>query len=125
MRGSQDERIGSSFNKCMLRVAGHGSDHWITGSEMNQPPFVPLDHQVRRCVLRELHRDFAQHSIDELAHKLRLDASAIRYHVEVLAKWRTVRQVKGPDGGLLESLVAEDPEVTALLISTRAEDESH
>jgi len=85
---------------------------------------IPLDHRVRRRILRQLHSDFGQHSIDDLARELRLDANEIQYHSEVLARWKTVSQTEGPDGFLLESLVDEDPEVVALLISTRKEDES-
>ena len=53
-----------------------------------------------------------------------LGASEIQYHNEILARWKTVSRTEGPNGFLLESLVAEDPEVVALLISTRKEDES-
>ena len=86
-------------------------------------PAVPLDHPVRRRILRRLHRDFSRHSIDDLARQLSLDPSNARYHAEVLAWCRTVKQSEGPTGLQVESLAAEDPEVIALLASTRSEDE--
>jgi hypothetical protein len=91
---------------------------------MSRRPPTPLDHGVRRRILRFLHTDFGKHSINDIARELRLDASEVRYHGAILARWKKVRQIEGPDGDLLESLVAEDPEVIALLIATRAEDEA-
>lgn len=90
---------------------------------MSRKPAVPLDHPVRRRILRRLHTDFGQHPIDDLARELSLDAGQARYHAEVLVKWRTVRQSEGRAGAQVESLVAETPEVIALLVSTRSEDE--
>jgi predicted ArsR family transcriptional regulator len=90
---------------------------------MTQKPAVPLDHPVRRRILRGLHTDLGRRPIDDLARELRLDADQARYHAEVLARWRTVRQSEGSAGVHVESLVAEMPEVIALLVSTRAEDE--
>jgi len=86
-------------------------------------PIVPLDHPVRRRLLRRLHTDFSCHSVDDLARKLRLDPGNARYHAEVLARWRTVRRSEGPTGPQVESLAAERPEVIALLESTKSEDE--
>lgn len=89
----------------------------------DQPP-KPLDHRVRRCILRQLHKDFLPHPTAELSRDLELDEGEVRYHGRVLAKWQKVREAEGPDGLILESLVAEDPEVIAALIATRTEDES-
>jgi hypothetical protein len=89
----------------------------------NQPP-KPLDHRVRRCILRQLHKDFLPHTTAELARDLELEESEVRYHGGVLAKWQKVRETEGPDGLVLESRVAEDPEIIAALIATRAEDET-
>jgi hypothetical protein len=85
---------------------------------------IPLDHRVRRRILRQLHSDFSQHSIDDLARELCLNTSEIGYHGEVLARWKTVSRIEGPNGFLLESLVAEDPEVIRLLMATKAGDET-
>jgi Helix-turn-helix domain len=85
---------------------------------------TPLDHRVRRRILRFLHTDFGKHSVNDVARELRLDVSEVRYHGAILAGWRKVSQIEGPDGDLLESLVTEDPEVIALLIATKAEDEA-
>lgn len=90
---------------------------------MSMKPAVPLDHPVRRRILRRLHTDFSRHSIDDLAGQLRLNPGTARYHAEVLAQWRTVRQSESPAGPQVESLAAEMPEVIALLVSTRSEDE--
>ena len=88
----------------------------------DQPP-KPLDQRVRRNILRRLHQDFLPHTTADLSGDLELDESEIRYHARVLAKWRKVRLEEGPDGLILESLVPEDPEVIAVLIATRTEDE--
>ena len=88
----------------------------------DQPP-KPLDHRVRRCILRQLHKDFLPHTTAKLSRDLELDESEVRYHGRVLAKWQKVREAEGPYGLFLESLVAEDPEVIAALIATRTEDE--
>jgi hypothetical protein len=90
---------------------------------MSKLPSVPLDHPVRRRILRQLHADVLQLPVDGLARELNLSRGEARYHAEVLAKWRTIRQVEGPTGPLVESLAAEEPDVIALLMSTRAEDE--
>lgn len=89
---------------------------------IDRPP-KPLDHRVRRNILRRLHQDFLPHTTAELSRDLELDESEVRYHGGVLAKWQKVREAEGPDGLFLESLVAEDPEIIAALIATRAEDE--
>lgn len=90
---------------------------------MSKLPSVPLDHPVRRRILRQLHADLLQLSVDGLARELNLNSGEARYHAEVLTKWRTVRQVEGPGGPLVESLAADEPDVIALLISTRSDDE--
>lgn len=91
---------------------------------MSDRPLKPLDHRVRRNILRRLHHDFLPHTTAELSGDLELEESEVRYHAGVLAKWRKVRLEEGPDGLILESLVAEDPEVIAALIATRTEDET-
>lgn len=89
---------------------------------MNREPPDPLEHCVRRRILRRLHRDFAAHTTDELAAELGFDCDHVRYHCRVLARWGTVRRYEGPSGILVESLVADDPEVIFLLHVTEAED---
>jgi hypothetical protein len=84
----------------------------------------PLDHRVRRRILRQLHTDFGRHYIDDLARELCLDARQVDYHSKVLARWKTVSRIEGPNGFLLESLVPEEPEVIRLLMATKAEDET-
>lgn len=90
---------------------------------MSQQPPIPLDQRVRRRILRRLHRDFAPRTAGELSEDLGVELGEIRYHCEVLTGWRIVKQTQGPSDFLFESSVAEDPEVIALLIATKAEDE--
>ena len=90
---------------------------------MSKQPQVPLDHRVRRCILRRLHKDFAPHAARELSEDLGVETREIKYHGKVLASWRIVKQAEGPEGLFFESLVSEDPKVIAVLISTQAEDE--
>ena len=47
---------------------------------MNREPPDPLEHCVRRRILRSLHRDFAAHTTDDLAAELGLDCDHVRYH---------------------------------------------
>jgi hypothetical protein len=77
---------------------------------------------VRRCLIRFLHSDFEAHTTDELAAGLDLGADAVRYHCKVLSEWGKVKEYEGPAGLLVESLVAEDPEVLSVLHATEAED---
>jgi len=84
---------------------------------------VPLDHPVRRRILRRLHTGFVPRSVDDLAHELKVDSRSARYHAEVLARCRTVKQSESPTGPRFESLAAEMPDVVALLALTRSEDE--
>lgn len=86
-------------------------------------PVIPLDHPVRRRILRRLHTDFLPRSIDVLAHELDVNSCNTRYHAEVLTRWRTVSQSESPAGPQIESLAAEMPDVIALLVSTRSADE--
>ncbi len=79
---------------------------------------------MRRQVLRELHADFAVHSVAELASALGLNPRAVEYHGDVLAGWGKIKKIDGPRGRLLESLATEDPEVTAVLLATRLTDRS-
>jgi predicted ArsR family transcriptional regulator len=90
---------------------------------MSKKPAVPLDHPVRRRILRQLHADSRRRAVDDLARQLDLNAAQARYHAEVLAKWKTVRQSEDPTGPQVKSLAAEMPEVIAVLVATRSEDE--
>jgi hypothetical protein len=90
------------------------------------PRNVPFDHRVRRRILRCLHRDDAPHTVGELSVNLNLAMVEVWYHARILASWGKVKEL--PDdaehaGASVESLVADDPEVIALLISTEANDE--
>ncbi|HKI86153.1 MAG TPA: hypothetical protein VKA53_05370 [Thermoanaerobaculia bacterium] len=91
---------------------------------MNREPPDPLEHCVRRRILRCLHRDFAAHTTEELAASVGIDRDDVLYHCRVLAKWGTVKRYEGPSGFLVESLVADDPEVLFLLHATEVEDEA-
>ena len=90
-------------------------------SPRHSPPF---DHRVRRRILRQLHTDFGRHYIDDLARELCLDAREVDYHSKVLARWKTVSRTEGPSGFLLQSLVADQPEVIRPPMATKAEDET-
>lgn len=83
----------------------------------------PLDHCMRRHVLRQLHADFAAHSIADLANALRLNLRQVEYHGEVLARWGKLKKIEGPNGCLFESLATEDPDVIAVLLATQLVDE--
>lgn len=91
-----------------------------------EPWEVPLDHRVRRRMLRALHRDKASRTAGDLSVDLNLALVEVWYHARVLAKWDTVKTLP-PDtaraAAPIESLVADDPEVIALLVSTEADDE--
>jgi hypothetical protein len=87
---------------------------------------VPLDHRVRRRILRALHRDQASRTVGELSVDLNLALVEVWYHARVLASWGKVNELPTDvdhANAPLESLVADDSEVTALLVSTEAEDE--
>lgn len=89
---------------------------------MNRELSSPLELHIRRQIVRFLQSDFAAHSPDELMVALGLGADELRYHCRVLARWGTVKEYEGPSGRLVESLVADDPEVISLLHATEAED---
>lgn len=87
-----------------------------------QPPF---DHQIRRRILRRLNEVDGPYAADRLSGDLKLELNEIRYHARVLARWRTVKERRtGADPATVryESLVADDPDVIALLNSTEAQD---
>lgn len=89
---------------------------------MNQPPPIPLDHRVRRRIMRRLHEDFAAHTVNELSKDLGLSLKEARYHCEVLARWGNVTECEGPDGVLVKSMAAEWPDVIAILMATQIHD---
>lgn len=87
---------------------------------------IPFDHRVRRRILRRLHQDLTAHTVGGLSKQLNLASIEIWYHARVLARWDKVKELPtGTDHAdvPVESLVADDPEVTALLIATEADDE--
>lgn len=93
---------------------------------MNRPPPVPLDHRVRRRILRRLNEVGDARTASELSADLGLGLSEVLYHAGVLGKYEKVRESRqGGDRANIgfESAVAEDPEIITLLTSTEAEDE--
>jgi hypothetical protein len=93
---------------------------------MSRELHVPLDHRVRRRILRRLHRDHTAHTVGGLSVELNLALIEVWYHTRVLARWGKIKELpSGADHANVpvESLVADDPEVAALLISTEVADE--
>jgi DNA-binding transcriptional ArsR family regulator len=94
---------------------------------MNGQPPIPLDHRVRRRILRRLNEFTGPHTAINLSTDLRLKLPEILYHAGVLAKYEKVAENrKGVDRAdtRFESMVADDSEVIALLVSTEADDEA-
>lgn len=91
-----------------------------------EPWDVPFDHRVRRRILRCLHRGGTARTAGELSVDLNLALTEVWYHTRVLLKYDKVKALP-PDNAQanapIESLVADDPEVIALLVSTEADDE--
>jgi len=88
---------------------------------------VPLDHRARRRILRALHRNQSSCTVGELSVDLNLALVEVWYHARVLAGWGKVKELPtGTDHAAapIESLVADDSEVIALLVSTETADES-
>lgn len=87
---------------------------------------IPFDHRARRRILRALHRDHTSRTVGELSVDLNLALVEVWYHARVLASWDKVKALS-PDtahaSAPIESLVAGDPEVIALLVSTETADE--
>jgi hypothetical protein len=81
-----------------------------------------LRHPMRRRIIRSLHRDFEPHLSAELCDDLGLDSVEFAYHGDVLAGQGVVKQFEGPEGLLIDSLVGDDPDVIAVLLSTQAQD---
>lgn len=89
-----------------------------------QPPF---DHRIRRRILRRLNEVDGPCTADRLSGDLKLELNKIRYHARVLARWRTIKERRTKTGRFTvryESLVADDPNVIALLNSTETQDET-
>jgi DNA-binding transcriptional ArsR family regulator len=94
---------------------------------MNRQPLVPLDNRARRRILRLLHEVRDGATTDELSTDLALAPTEVLYHARVLVKHRQITERRrGVDlaDTHFKSMVADDPEVIALLISTKAEDEA-
>jgi DNA-binding transcriptional ArsR family regulator len=93
---------------------------------MNSKPPVPLDHRVRRQILRRLHEVGGNMTAVELSAYLKLELPEILYHARILAKYKAVEESQGvgaPATKHFRSTVAADPDVITLLASTKAEDE--
>lgn len=87
---------------------------------------VPFDHRARRRILRALHRDHTSRTVGELSVELNLALVEAWYHARVLASWDKVKELPTDvdhANAPIESLVADDSEVIALLSSTEADDE--
>lgn len=93
---------------------------------MNGQPPVPLDHRARRRILRHFHEVRDTATAGELSKDLKIELTEAAYHARVLVKYKMLSERRR--GRVLadtrfESMVADDLEITALLISTKAEDE--
>jgi DNA-binding transcriptional ArsR family regulator len=89
-------------------------------------PATPLDHRLRRCILRCLNGS-GPLTPAEISTELTRELSEIVYHLRVLAEYemvsekqRGIRKVETS----FESQISDDAEIVELLISTRAEDEA-
>lgn len=87
-----------------------------------------VNHRLRRRILRRLHESAEPLSPARLARRLHDPPGAVSYHVKVLRGCEAVARVdrrgaRGPVRQPYSSLVADDPEVTALLDRTREADE--
>lgn len=94
---------------------------------MNGRHPVPLDNRVRRRILRRLNEADDTCSASKLSMDLKLNLPEVLYHAGVLAKCGKIKESRsGVDRAdtHFASLVADDPEVIALLVSTEAEDEA-
>jgi DNA-binding transcriptional ArsR family regulator len=88
-----------------------------------------LNHRTRRCILRALHASRGPSSPTRIAKALQMGLSNSSYHMNVLARFRTVKrvdekQVRGAMEHFYVSTVADNPNVLAILEATRAEDEA-
>jgi len=94
---------------------------------MNEQHPVPLDHRVRRRILRRLHEVDDACSAGKLSTDLKLKLPETLYHAGVLAKYGKIEESRSRvdrASTRFESSVADDSEVIALLVSTEAEDEA-
>jgi len=89
-------------------------------------PAKPLDHRLRRCILRCLHGS-GPLTPAEISAELGRRRKEVLYHLRVLGKHEIVREK--PRGTRevetsFESQIADDAKVIDLLLATRAEDET-
>jgi DNA-binding transcriptional ArsR family regulator len=92
----------------------------------DRDPTDPLNHRVRRRILRHLHRCGEPLGPREVEAALGDGLSQIAYHLKTLTSYGTTREAGlAPDGDslLYESAVSENADVLALLAATEAEDE--
>jgi hypothetical protein len=89
-------------------------------------PATPLEHRVRRCVLRCLHGKGAL-TAAEISREIPRDLNEVVYHLRVLAEYKMVgekqRGIRRVETSF-ESRIADDAETIELLLTTRAEDEA-
>lgn len=86
---------------------------------------VPLDHAVRRRIVRCLHRRERKLSSEELATELRASISSVDYHADVLARSGMI----SPNSGAAKdrrwsSTVSASAPVLELLKASQAADEA-
>jgi predicted ArsR family transcriptional regulator len=86
-------------------------------------PDKPLDHRVRRCILRCL-REHGPLTAVEIATELGRESNEVIYHLRVLTEHGLVEEDETKAEITYEARIAEKAKVIELLISTRAEDEA-
>jgi DNA-binding transcriptional ArsR family regulator len=96
------------------------------GGPLTGTPVKPLEHRVRRCVLRCLYGS-GPLTPAEISRELAREPSEVRYHLRMLTEHGMVREkrrrTREVEAGF-ESQIADKAEIIELLISTRAEDEA-
>jgi DNA-binding transcriptional ArsR family regulator len=86
----------------------------------------PLNHPLRRGILRRLRRSCRGRSIGALSVEMRRPLSVIAYHMTVLAQRNLVATVKGDQGAAdprYEATATEDRDPVVLLEITAAVDD--
>lgn len=89
-------------------------------------PDKPLDHRMRRCILRCLN-GAGPLTPDEISTELARETNEIVYHLRILAEYGMVREKHGGTREVeasYEATIAGDAGIIELLLTTRAEDEA-
>jgi predicted ArsR family transcriptional regulator len=89
-------------------------------------PATPLDHRVRRCVLRCLQEHGAL-TAAEISPKIRRELKEVVYHLRVLAEYGLIREKQRGIRKVeksFEARIAGRGDIIELLLTTRAKDEA-